>query len=97
MVIPEKSQRGAWSSFYLVGMSGEKFLLSGDATGEALEKSAGSADHLRANFPAGSGEQFLLSGDEPAAVFTHRGRHRGRLSGSLRQGVDIKISRARRI
>ena len=36
---------------------------------------------------AGSGEQFLSGGDERGAVFTYRGRHRGRLSGSLTQGV----------
>ena len=35
----------------------------------------------------GSGEQFLSGGDERGEVFTDRGRHRGRLSGSLTQGV----------
>ena len=35
----------------------------------------------------GTGEQILSGGDERGAVFTHRGRHRGHLSGSLTQGV----------
>ena len=40
---------------------------------------------------AGSGEQFLPSGDERGTAFTQRGRHRGRWSGSLRQGVEMLV------
>ena len=36
---------------------------------------------------AGSGELFLSVENERGAVFTHRGRQRVRLSGSLTQGV----------
>ena len=36
---------------------------------------------------AGSGKGLLHSGNGRGAVFTHRGRHRGRLSGSLTLGV----------
>ena len=39
---------------------------------------------------AGSREQFLPSGDKRGAVFARRGRHRGQLSGSLRQAT-IKL------
>ena len=62
------------SSFYPVGMSGEQFLPSGDATGDALEKSAGSGDPgspdkvsssgEMTKLSAGSGVQLLSNGDE---------------------------------
>ena len=52
-------------------MSGEQFLPNGDATGDALEKSAGSGDHPPANFSAagrrlrtqrGAGSSFYPAG-----------------------------------
>ena len=51
--------------------SGEDTILSGEAASKSL----------------GTVEQFLSGGDERGAVFTHRGRQRGHLSGSLTQGV----------
>ena len=66
--------------------SGDTPNLSGDysredtiLSGEAASKSPG------------TGEQFLSGGDERGVVFTHRGRHRGRLSGSLIQGVKYYV------
>ena len=62
--------------------SGDTPNLSGDYSGEDTILSGEAASKS-----PGTGEQFLSGGDERGAVFTHRGRHRGRLSGSLTQGV----------
>ena len=60
------------------------------------EKSAGSGEsspnqafssRVMNKMSAGSGELFLSGENERGAVFTHRGRQRVRLSGSLTQGV----------
>ena len=68
-------------------MSGEQFLPSRDATGDALEKLAGSgqlcSSREMTKMSAGSGEQFSPNGDE--RVFIHRGRHHGR----SRQGIIV--------
>ena len=54
-------------------MSGEQFLPSRDATGDALEKLAGSGQLSSSGemtkMSAGSGEQFLPNGDERRVVF----------------------------
>ena len=65
--------------------SGDTPNLSGDYSGEDTILSGEAASKS-----PGTGEQFLSGGDERGAVFTHRGRHRGRLSGSLTQGVIKK-------
>ena len=66
--------------------SGDTPNLSGDYSGEDTILSGEAASKS-----PGTGEQFLSGGDERGAVFTHRGRHRGRLSGSLTQGVFVYI------
>ena len=50
--IPCKSRRGVGSGSYPAGISGKQFFPSGEATGNALEKSAGSGDHPRRSYPA---------------------------------------------
>ena len=65
--------------------SGDTPNLSGDYSGEDTILSGEAASKS-----PGTGEQFLSGGDERGVVFTHRGRHRGRLSGSLTQGVSFK-------
>ena len=69
--------------------SGDTPNLSGDNSGEDTILSG----EVASKSP-GTGEQFLSGGDERGVVFTHRGRHRGRLSGSLTQGVhkQVKLS-----
>ena len=42
---------------------------------------------------AGSGEQSLPRGNDRRTVFTQRGRQRGRLNGSLIQGVIVVLYR----
>ena len=85
--------------------TGDEELVSGESTGDFQLKWGGSGDtpNLSGDYSGedtilsgeaaskspGTGEQFLSGGDERGAVFTHRGRHRGRLSGSLTQGVWI--------
>ena len=64
--------------------SGDTPNLSGDYSGEDTILSGEAASKS-----PGTGEQFLSGGDERGVVFTHRGRHRGRLSGSLTQGVSL--------
>ena len=66
--------------------SGDTPNLSGDYSGEDTILSGEAASKSPV-----TGEQFLSGGDERGVVFTHRGRHRGRLSGSLIQGVNVKI------
>ena len=83
--------------------TGDEELVSGESTGDFQLKWGGSGDtpNLSGDYSGedtilcgeaaskslGTGEQFLSGRDERGVVFTHRGRHRGRLSGSLTQGV----------
>ena len=73
----------------------DRYFLSA-GTRDTYKKSAGSgysspdqpsSSRVMNKMSAGSGEQFSSGEDERGEVFTHRGRHRGRLSGSLTQGV----------
>ena len=67
--------------------SGDTPNISGDCSGKDTILSGDAASKT-----PGTGKQFLSGGDERGAVFTHRGRHRGRLSGSLTQGVRAETA-----
>ena len=47
--IPDKSQRVVGSYFHPTEVNGEQFLVSGNTSGAALEKSVGSGDHPQTN------------------------------------------------